>query len=93
MEGIQRFFGRRGRRPRRAQPAAAVYTRRARFELLEDRSLLSVSLTLDGLQSPVGGTNVNVSGQALGELLSNTTIQSEMMLDVNPTDPLRRNAE
>jgi hypothetical protein len=89
MNGIQRFFfGRHTKRLHRARQAAAVYRRRALFENLEDRSLLSVNLALNGLQTPVGSANVNVSQQALGSSLASTTHQSEIMLDVNPTNPL-----
>jgi hypothetical protein len=69
----------------------APYARRAYFERLEDRSLLSVTLSLDGLQTPVVNPNINVSQEALdalSPLLSSETIQSEMTLDVNPTNPL-----
>jgi hypothetical protein len=55
------FFGRRGQHPRKADVAAATYGRRAVFERLEDRSLLSATLTLSELQMPIGSANVNVS--------------------------------
>ncbi|MCH8045236.1 MAG: hypothetical protein IID44_16110 [Planctomycetes bacterium] len=54
---------------------------RLKLEPLEDRTLLSVSLDFSGTQAIVGGTNINVSNES-------TVHQSEMTLDVNPTNPL-----
>ena len=51
------------------------------LEPLEERTLLSVTLDLGGAQSIVGGTNINVSD-------ASAIHQSEMTLDVNPTNPL-----
>lgn len=50
-------------------------------ELLEDRSMLSALLTLNGPESIVVGANVNVSN-------NNATLESEMSIDINPTNPL-----
>ncbi|MBA3482632.1 MAG: exo-alpha-sialidase, partial [Pirellulales bacterium] len=51
------------------------------FETLEDRALLSVSLSLNGPQTIVPGATLNVSTDAL-------IAQSEMSLVINPTNPL-----
>ena len=65
--------GRRGTSPFRG--------RSLRLEPLEDRRLLAVFLDLQGAQTLVAGANVNVSGDA-------ARVQSEMLIDVNPTNPL-----
>lgn len=77
---------RRGRRFgffRRAKPGSQQSPRLCRlgFETLEDRALLSVSLSLNGPQTIVPGATINVSND-------NTNSQSEMSLVVNPTNPL-----
>ena len=52
-----------------------------KLEILEDRTLLSATLVLDGPQTLVPLANVNVSQ-------STTVDHSEMTVDVNPTNPL-----
>lgn len=55
--------------------------KRLGVESLEIRKLLSVTLSLSGTQSLVGGTNINVSNDSNAH-------QSEMTVDINPTNPL-----
>lgn len=56
-------------------------TRHLAFETLEDRRMLSVSLALNGPQTIVPGTTINVSNNL-------SLSQSEMSLVINPTNPL-----
>src|SRR5688500_2288439 len=51
------------------------------FETLEDRALLSVSLSLNGPQTIVPSATLNVSTDV-------ANAQSEMSLVINPTNPL-----
>ncbi|TWU24621.1 sialidase family protein [Bythopirellula polymerisocia] len=56
-------------------------TRHLAFETLENRQMLSVSLALNGPQTIVPGTTINVSNNI-------NQSQSEMSLVINPTNPL-----
>jgi hypothetical protein len=56
-------------------------SRRPRLEVLEDRTLLSATLVLDGPQTLVPLPNVNVNQ-------STTVDHSEMTVSINPTNPL-----
>jgi hypothetical protein len=68
----------------RRTPRPKRTTRPLLLECLEERTLLSAHLTLAGAQTLVANTNVNVAAS------SNTvgTVESEMVVDVNPTNPL-----
>jgi hypothetical protein len=67
------------RRPAPARPAP--WSRRLELELLEGRVLLSTTLRLGGTQTLVANTNVLVPPDL-------TTAESEMVVDINPTNPL-----
>ena len=76
-------FGMGAKAPRRgrSQKPRWSFGRTARFEQLENRSLLAVSLTLAGTQTISGGANFNVSDDS-------AQFQQEMSVDVNPANPL-----
>ncbi len=64
-----------------AQTARLRHGRILGFEPLEDRHLLSATLTLSGTQSVVGNTNIDASND-------HATQQQNMRIDINPTNPL-----
>jgi hypothetical protein len=55
--------------------------KRPALERLEDRTLLAVSLSLNGTETLTAGANVNASNDA-------ATTQEEMSVAINPTNPL-----
>src|SRR5688500_4187561 len=65
----------------KAAPQQPPHLCRLGFEPLEDRALLSVSLSLNGPQTIVPGATLNVSTDA-------ANAQSEMSLVINLTNPL-----
>ena len=60
-------------------------TWRLGLEQLEDRTLLSVSLSLSGPQTLFPSGNVNVSNNVANQIAS---WASEMAIAINPTNPL-----
>src|SRR5262245_56948677 len=52
-----------------------------RLEVLEDRRMLKVDLTLGGTQTLVGGDNINASADP-------SNANHDIALDINPTNPL-----
>ncbi len=84
------FSTRGSRKPKRSSE------RSLHFEPLETRALLSVTLDLGGAQTLIPGDNLNVSNDSdseddpknPGQLRILERYQSEMTLDVNPTNPL-----
>jgi RTX calcium-binding nonapeptide repeat (4 copies) len=59
------------------------------LECLEDRTLLSATLSLNGTQTLVPNTNIDVTDNATpSEARKATTNESEMVVDINPTNPL-----
>ena len=64
-------------------PHYAIVKNRSRFqfERLEDRRLLTASLSLAGTQTLVAGTNIDAS-------VDHASQQQNMSIDINPTNPL-----
>jgi hypothetical protein len=59
------------------------------LEALEDRTLLSATLLLGGTQTLVPNTNIDVTDNATpSEAMTATTNEAEMVVDINPTNPL-----
>src|SRR5262245_2288912 len=66
------------------QPRREVRSRRCcplAVERLEERTVPSAVLSLSGPQTLAAGSNINVSNNT-------ATTESEMLVDVNPTNPL-----
>ena len=66
---------------RQALPVSAPWSSRLRFERLEERHLLTSTLTLAGTQTVVHNANVNASN-------TTATQQQNLAVDINPTNPL-----
>jgi hypothetical protein len=81
---LQRFF----QSFQRVRPSARPRpNRRLELECLEERTLLSAFLSLQGSQTLVRGTNINASGDLVG--ISGMQIISEMQVAINPVNPLQ----
>src|SRR5262245_4852425 len=78
-QSLQRLF----RSPKHGHTSrrTSLYQRRPSVECLESRTLLAARLTLAGTQTLVANANVNVSNNIV-------TNESEMVVDINPTNPL-----
>ncbi len=75
---LSRFLSSRRRQRPARRPSA---WRQPRLERLEDRTLLTARLTLNGPQTLVANANVNASNFLAG-------LHTEMTVDINPVNPL-----